>query len=356
MYKAFFGLTKDPFTMSPDPEFLVKTRQHREALAGLTYAILGRRGISVLAGDVGTGKTTLLAKVLQLLSTQSVSTSVILNPTLNPAEFIESVMLGFGIDPVPESKTQRLRSLERFLAEKTEKGQVVTLIVDEAHLLSPAVLEEIRLLGNIEPGYSKLLQIVLLGQNELDELLNRESLRQFKQRIALRFSIGPLSDAEVAEYLEHRWVRAGGNVPTPFSPEATAAVQAWSKGIPRLINALCDNALLLAFGEQSKNVTGKHIDEAASDLHLAPQADQSQKQESTISAATAALTPSGPAAAAQPELAPKAATAVTTCVTPEPAVFAAPISTSFRTLERYEAAADERSILSRCAGWFGLAH
>ena len=373
MYRTFFRLTKDPFSMSADPEFLMQTRQHREALAGLTYAILGRRGISVLAGDVGTGKTTILTKVLQLLGTQGVRTSVILNPTLNSKEFLEAVMFGFGIELVPESKAQRLRTLEAFLVKTSETGKLATLIVDEAHLLSPALLEEIRLLGNIEFAHTKLLQIVLLGQNELDELLNRDSLRQFKQRIALRFSIGPLSGAEVAAYIEHRWSRGGGTLPVPFSPEALKAVQSLSKGIPRVINALCDNALLLAFGQQTMAVTREHVEEAALDLHLIPTAEIGKQasaaapmvapgmaSETRVSAASTVVVP--PASRPVAGL-PAAATAITR--TPTPAVEAPESHTGapsvvaaqpFRTFEQFQVEPQARSLFSRCAGWLGLAH
>ena len=281
MYRTFFELTKDPFSMTADPEFLMFTPQHREALAGLAYSIMARRGIAVLSGDVGTGKTTILTKALQLFASTGVRTSVILNPILNPAEFMEAVLLGFGIEQFPESKTLRLRVLEQFLTASGAAGKTAALIVDEAHALPAALLEEIRLLGNFEYKDQKLLQILLVGQNELDGILNCENLRQLKQRIALRFTIGPLGEAEVGKYISYRWAQAGGPLPVPFSAAAIAAVWKASGGFPRLINAVCDNALLLALGESSKTVTDQHVVTASVDLHL------SQKKSSFPVAPTA---------------------------------------------------------------------
>src|ERR1700733_161482 len=210
MYTAFFGLTKMPFNMTPDPAFLYLTDQHREALAGLTYAILDRKGFLALSGMAGAGKTTLLAWVLQKLPVSKVQSSVILNPTLTPNEFLEMTMLDFGIPEIPESKAHRLWLLQKFLLKGQREDKVSVLIVDEAHKLSPEVLEEIRMLGNFEEAEQKYLQILLVGQSELDEILNRADLRQLKQRIGVRLSLAPLARKEVGEYIRHRWLRAGG--------------------------------------------------------------------------------------------------------------------------------------------------
>ena len=358
MYRSFFGLIKDPFSMTADPDSMMQTAQHREALGGLTYSILARRGIAVMTGDVGTGKTTILGKVLRFLEARDVTTSVILNPTLNTAEFLEAVMLGFGLHPV-RSKTQCLRALEEFLLKKHEEGKIATLFVDEAHSLPRPLLEEIRLLGNIERGDAKLLQILLLGQNELDEMLNREDLRQLKQRIALRFSIGPLMDREVEPYIRHRWSRAGGTLPPPFTAPAIESVRRWSKGFPRLINAICDNALLLAFAEESKTVTDTHVHGAAEDLQLQGKMTSS----APVASAAAAPTTAAPAAvtptAAMPAAtvpAPAAANGAGTAQQSRPAGEIAVAPGSFRTLERYNNGSEPRSFLTRCAGWLGFAH
>jgi len=271
MYNRSFGVRKNPFNMTPDPAFLFLTEQHREALVGLSYAILQRKGFVVLTGDAGTGKTTLLARVLQFIPANQVQSSVILNPTLTPSEFLELALLDFGVTNVPTSKAQRLWTLRNLLLKAREQGRVSALIIDEAHKLSREVLEEIRLLGNFEEAEEKFLQIVLIGQNELDQVLNREDLRQLKQRIAVRLSIGPLAPPEVGQYIRHRWLRAGGSNP-PFSAEAVSFIAGASQGIPRLINGLCDNALTLAFGEGSSAVEARHVQSSAVDLHISPPA------------------------------------------------------------------------------------
>src|ERR1035438_3831032 len=176
MYNAFFSLRKKPFNMTPDPGFLFLTAKHREALVGLTYAILDRKGFAVLTGDAGTGKTTLLARLLQEVPAAKMQSSVILNPMLAPNEFLEMIMLDFGIPDIPESKARRIWKFHQFLLQGKRDGKVSVLIVDEAHKLTPELLEEIRLLGNFECADEKLLQVALIGQSELDDLLNRPDL------------------------------------------------------------------------------------------------------------------------------------------------------------------------------------
>jgi len=268
MYNNFFGLRQNPFNMTPDPAFLFLTARHREALVGLTYAIMDRKGFVVLTGDAGTGKTTLLARVLQEVPTTKLQSSVILNPTLTPAEFLELVMLDFGIKHVPNSKARRLALMQRLLLEGHREGRISTLVIDEAHKLSQDVLEEVRLLGNFEYGDQKLLQILLAGQNELSDLLERDDMRQLKQRIALRFSIEPLSPDDVDQYIRYRWTTAGGAGAVPFAPEVVTQIAYCSRGIPRVINAVCDNALMLAFSNASSVVDERHVREAAGDLKL----------------------------------------------------------------------------------------
>lgn len=268
MYTQFFGLAKEPFSMTPDPAFLYLTPQHRETLAGLMYAILDRKGFIVVIGDAGTGKTTVLVKVLQSMPAGRIQSAVVFNPTLTPSEFIELLLLDLGVEQIPSSKAQRLNILLRLLLEARARNRVVALIVDEAHRLSPEVLEEIRLLGNFENQEGKLLQIVLLGQNELGQLLNRDNLRQLKQRISLRFSLGPFSEPDAENYVRHRWSKAGATGELPFAPDALHSVARCSRGIPRIINAICDNALLLAFAESSRVVKNSHVMQAARDLDL----------------------------------------------------------------------------------------
>jgi general secretion pathway protein A len=268
MYNAFFGLTRKPFNLTADPAFLFLTEQHREALAGLTYAILDRKGVLVLSGMAGAGKTTLLGWVLQKLPAGKIHSSVILNPTLTRNEFLELAMLDFGIPEIPASKAQRVWTLQKFLLKSQHEGKISVLIIDEAHKLSSEVLEEVRLLGNFECADEKLLQVVLIGQSELDQVLSRPKLWQFKQRVSVRLSLDPLGASEVGDYIEHRWRVAGGEQAAPFSPEAVVNVAKWSKGIPRLINSICDNALVEAFADSARSVSADHVRVAAGDLLL----------------------------------------------------------------------------------------
>jgi len=268
MYEQFFGLQKNPFVMAPDPGFLFLTASHREALAGLSYAILHRKGFVVVTGEAGTGKTTLLNAILQSIPPQRAHFSFVLNPTLTPAEFLELALLDFGINEVPASKAQRLMTLQRFLVQIHQEGKVAVLVVDEAHQLSPQLLEEIRLLTNFETPQGKLLQIVLAGQSELAETLNREDLRQLKQRIAVRLALRPLTPPEVDQYVRHRWRKAGAATELPFASEAITGVAAWSRGIPRVVNAICDNALLLAFAAGASSIGAEQIREVVADLDL----------------------------------------------------------------------------------------
>ncbi len=268
MYTTFFGLQKLPFNLTPDPAFLFLPPKHREALAGLTYAILERKGFVVLTGDAGTGKTTLLNSALNRLPNERVESSVILNPTLTAAEFLEAVLLDFDIPDVPSSKAQRLWKLQDFLARAHHQNRLAVLVIDEAHKLSLEVLEEIRLLGNFEGGADKYLQILLLGQPELDDLLNRQDLRQFRQRIALRLYIDPLQATEVPQYIFFRWAKAGGKGAPPFTPDAIRGITEWSQGIPRLVNSISDTALLMAYGDESPLVGIDYVRDAA--MNLAP--------------------------------------------------------------------------------------
>jgi general secretion pathway protein A len=293
VYAQYFGLRKNPFNMTPDPAFLFLTEQHREALVGLTYAIMQRKGFVTLTGEVGTGKTTLLARVLQFLPASKLQFSLILNPTLTPSEFLELALLDFGVEDVPSSKARRIWTLQNLLLQGEGEGKVSALIVDEAHKLSPEVLEEIRLLGNFEGTDQKVLQIVLAGQPELDVALRRPDLRQLKQRIAMKLFIRPLVTEEVGKYIRHRWLRAGGGEP-PFSPEALNRIAEASRGIPRVINSLCDNALISAFAERSAKVKESHVREAAADLDLGapavedvPEEANNPPPDSESSAATA---------------------------------------------------------------------
>jgi len=263
MYKSFFGLQEAPFAVTPDPKFIYLSAQHRNALAGLTYGILSHKRFILLTGEVGTGKTTLIKTAVRHTSASQTRVSLITNSTLTPMEVLEGVLSAFGLRKIPASKVERLCLLEGVLETDKQQRKTSTLIIDEAHKLGYDALEEVRLLGNLDS-----LQIVLAGQNELVDLLNREELRSFKQRISLRLTLEALSDPEILQYVAHRWKTAGGKLPPPFESQAMERLAQESQGIPRLINALCDNALLLAFQENRNIATGKDVLAAAAELHL----------------------------------------------------------------------------------------
>ena len=251
MYLESFGLKKKPFSLTSDPSMLYFTDSHREALAVLCYGLLERKGLILLLGHAGTGKTTLLARAVLGLPPSRVQFASIVNPTFTSAEFMETVLLGFGIREIPASKPQRLARLEKYLLQTQMEGKIAALVVDEAHKLSADALEEVRLLGNLERRSEKLLQIILAGQNELAATMLR-----------------PLAAAEVGRYIACRWARAGGRQRAPFSPQAVELAARVSQGIPRLINVVCDNALMVAFGEQSQVVEASHVSQSSVELDL----------------------------------------------------------------------------------------
>jgi general secretion pathway protein A len=268
MYKKFFGLKDNPFNVNPDPRYLFLTQHTQEALACLTYGIQCRRGFLLLTGEVGTGKTTLLNKLLSWLKRQHVATSFVFNPNLDPPQFFDYMLADFGLNFDAKQKSQMLLRLNKWLLERYLKGGTAVLIVDEAQNLSPEVLEEIRLLTNLETSNDKLLQIVLSGQPELEEKLNRPELRQLRQRITLRSKTQPLTAEETHQYILARLRVAGANGTPLFSTEAIETVHQYSEGIPRLINLLCEQGLISAYAEQKNPVPAEIIREAAREYKL----------------------------------------------------------------------------------------
>jgi general secretion pathway protein A len=267
MYERYFGLTKNPFSMTADASLIYMTSSHREALVGLAYAILERKGFVALTGEAGTGKTSLLGRTLKTLPASRVVSSLIFNPSVSEAEFLELMLLDFGFTEIPPNKAQLLHKFHDFLLQTHAAGKIAVLVVDEAHRLRPSVMEEIRLLSNLELPGQKLLQVVLAGQPELIDLMNRPDLRQLSQRVSVRLTIDFLRPKEVEEYVGMRWSKAASTVP-PFSRSAYADIVSWSRGIPRLVNAICDNALMLAFAETAPIVESRHVAEACRDLSL----------------------------------------------------------------------------------------
>jgi len=268
MYKNFFGLRANPFNVNPDPRYLYLTRHTREALACLTYGIQNRKGFVLLTGEVGTGKTTLLNKFLEWLRVQRVATAFIFNPRLTTAEFFDYMMADFGIACESKEKSQRLLRLNQWLLERYRAGETAVLIVDEAQNLSSEVLEEIRLLTNLETSTEKLLQIVLCGQPELEQKLREPHLRQLRQRITLRCRTHPLTEEETDSYVAQRLRIAGANGTPVFSPEAMKKIYQFARGIPRVTNLICEHALISAFVDQKKPVPPETVENVASEFEL----------------------------------------------------------------------------------------
>lgn len=268
MYNAFFGFRENPFNLSPDPAFLYRSPQHEEALANLIYGVRSRKGFIVLTGEVGTGKTTMLECLRDYLDQQRIEFGFIFNSRLTPDQFFEMIAYDFDLQCDRKSKTDVLFALNSLLLEQSEKGRTAVLIVDEAHNLEWEVLEEIRLLGNLENRQGKLLQIILAGQPELDRKLDAPNLRQLKQRIVLRCTLNPLTREETHEYIDARLTRAGMPNQTLFSPELIDQIEVRAKGIPRLINAICDNLLVTAFAMERRTTTRDMLDEVCRDMRL----------------------------------------------------------------------------------------
>jgi len=272
VYNRFFGFARDPFRVNPDPSFLFMSEGHAEALATLVYAVQERKGFITLTGEVGTGKTTILNALLSKLE-PTVQAAFIFNTVLEVEDLFATLFEELELEPVlPFRKSAALSRLNRYLIERLERGLQTLLIVDEAQNLSEAVLEEIRMLSNLETPQSKLLQIMLVGQPELGEKLARPQLRQLRQRIELRHAIRPLHAQETAAYLRERQLVAAHPRGDVFTVAAERAVFRYSRGIPRVINVLCDNALILAFSRQSERVSAQMIVDAARDLGLAENA------------------------------------------------------------------------------------
>ena len=268
IYNPYFGFSENPFNISPDPEFLYRSPQHEEALANLIYGVRSRKGFIVLTGEVGTGKTTMLECLRDYLDTMRTEFAFIFNSRLTPDQFFEMVAYDFDLDCDRKSKTDVLFALNTLLLKQTEKGRTCVLLVDEAHNLEWDVLEEIRLLGNLENRGGKLLQIILAGQPELDRKLDAPNLRQLKQRIVLRCNLNPLEPEEAIGYIDTRLARAGAPDQKIFSAELLEEIYKRSRGIPRVINLICDNLLVTAFAMEQKACTLEMLDEVCQDLRL----------------------------------------------------------------------------------------
>jgi len=269
MYKQFFGLSRNPFEISPDPYFYHPTPRHNEALANLHYGVGRRKGFIVITGEVGTGKTLLVRCLLSELRKNNIVFGYVFNPLLPVVEFFQYIMADLGLPYTGRNKTEMLLDLNRFLIQRHARGLITALVVDEAQALRSELLEEIRLLTNLETSQQKLLQIVLMGQPELEIVLDSPELRQLKQRVSLRCQLQPLDEAQTHAYILSRLQRSGATAEPPiFSEEALARIYEYSRGIPRLINNLCENSMVNAFANEQHTISGEMITDVAADFRL----------------------------------------------------------------------------------------
>jgi len=267
MYEKFYNLKENPFNMTPDTRYFYPSEKHQEALDNLLYAITERKGFVVITGEIGAGKTTVCRALINQLSPNT-KVSLIFSTQLGTKELISSILEDFGLEPVKGAKSRLLSQLNEFLIQELSNDNNVVLIIDEAQNLSKSVLEEIRMLSNLETEREKLIQIILMGQPELREKLRTASLEQFKQRISLYYHLTPLDKHDTEGYIKHRLTMASNNGIELFTQEAFDKIYEYSHGVPRLINSLCDRALLNGFAENKTTVDINIIEEAIKEKEI----------------------------------------------------------------------------------------
>ena len=265
MYLEYYGLSEPPFNINPNPRLLYYTAKHREALNHMLYGIRERKGFVQLTGEVGAGKTTLCRAMLEQLGS-TYATALILNPVLSPDQLMKAIAMEFGVEVKGLDRLETVAALNEFLLEQVMIGNDCVLIIDEAQDLTSELLEQIRLLSNLETDDRKLLQIILLGQPELRDRLNEHGLRQLRQRITVRYHLPPLGQAEVGQYINHRLVACGANGSPYFTAAALWRVYRYSRGIPRLINAVCDKSLLAGYVKRRDRIDFRMVGRAIKEL------------------------------------------------------------------------------------------
>ena len=267
MYERFYELRERPFALSPDPDYLYPSRVHQEALDYLRYGLESHAGFVVITGEIGSGKTTLLQTLLRGVDAQT-TVGRIVNTMLEPRELLETIMIDFGLDPAGKSKPLLLRDLAQYLVDQRLAGRMVLLVIDEAQNLSLAALEELRMLSNLETEKSKLLQIVLIGQPDLRDKLAEPELEQLRQRITVSYHLTPLDADETERYINHRLRRAALGPPVGFPRQATDAIHARSRGIPRIVNVICDAALVFGYAEERRTMDPELVAEVLNELEI----------------------------------------------------------------------------------------
>jgi len=266
MYETYFGLKEKPFRITPDPRFLYLSEKHGEALDHLIYGIRQGEGFMVITGDVGTGKTTVIRSLLERLEASPIKTALILNPLMDWEELLKAILEDFGLIPRGSSRKEWMDQLNAFLLSLNREGKKAVVIIDESQNLTPALLEELRSLSNLETDQEKLLQVVLVGQLELWDKLNRFDLKQLRQRISVQYRLTPLSFTEMKGYIAHRLKVAGMGEASIFSLKALRRIYRYSQGIPRLVNLLCDRTLLVLYAEQKREATPVQVEKALESL------------------------------------------------------------------------------------------
>src|SRR5438045_4050789 len=309
MYERFYRLRERPFALTPDPDYLYPSRVHKEALSYLRYGIESHAGFIVITGAIGSGKTTLLQTMVRGLDSHTTLARV-MNTLLDPRELVESAMIDLGLDPAGKSKPAMLKQFGEFLVNERTAGRLVLLVIDEAQNLSLPALEEIRMLSNLETEKSKLLQIILIGQPDLRDKLDRPELEQLRQRITVSYHLEALDDEETNHYINHRLARASIGAPLEFSRDVTDRIHARSGGVPRLINVIADATLVFGYGEERSEIDTTLIDEVIADLDatgvLGPRSNPNRR-ESVVPAVPSTAAPAPIAAAVAPVAAMRSA-------------------------------------------------
>lgn len=259
MYGEFFGFSEKPFTITPNPQFIFLSGIHREAFAHLLYGIDSHAGFIALTGEVGTGKTTVLRTLLTQLSPEKYTSALIFNPCLTGEQLLANICREFGVETGDRNAFGYLDALNGYLLDRNAEGKTVVLVIDEAQNLQPEVLEQVRMISNLETERDKLIQIILAGQPELDDVLSRHELRQLNQRITVRCRLTPMKLHDTGEYISHRLRISGSRVPGLFSRGAVKRIYRFSRGIPRLINVVCEQALVMAWTRESLCVTSSMV-------------------------------------------------------------------------------------------------
>jgi type II secretory pathway predicted ATPase ExeA len=276
MYLEYFGLTAQPFRLTPDAGFLFMSEPHSRAKSYMDYTVWNREGFAVITGEIGCGKTTLIQKLLSELD-ENVVVAKIFQTQLDEVEFLQAVLLGFGLNPTGAKEVELLAMLNNFLIEQFLQGKQIVLVVDEAHNLSRKVLEEIRMLAELETHKEKILHVILAGQQQLNEILDHPEMAQLRQRVKLRYHIRALSEQEQSEYIRHRLSIVGASNRTLFSPEALPVIYKYTGGIPRLINTLCDSVLTCACADNLPEITAEVVEAAARELQWPSYAQRDDK-------------------------------------------------------------------------------